>query len=60
MYLCRTYGNCILADIGAAFGNRDHSTVLHAMKKIEGRIKAEDGKTASEVKDLASKIELFS
>lgn len=60
MYLCRTYGNCILADIGAAFGNRDHSTVLHAMKKIEKRIEAEDGKTASEVKDLGSKIELFS
>lgn len=60
MYLCRTYGNCILADIGAAFGNRDHSTVLHAMKKIEGGIKADNGKTASEVKDLASKIELFS
>jgi len=60
MYLCRTYGNCILADIGAAFGNRDHSTVLHAMKKIEEGIKADGGKISSEVKELASKIELFS
>jgi chromosomal replication initiator protein len=60
MYLCRTYGNCILADIGAAFGNRDHSTVLHAMKKIEEGIKADGGKISSEVKELAGKIELFS
>jgi chromosomal replication initiator protein len=60
MYLCRTYGNCILADIGAAFGNRDHSTVLHAMKKIEEGIKADGGKISSEVRELAGKIELFS
>jgi chromosomal replication initiator protein len=59
MYLCRTYGNCILADIGAAFGNRDHSTVLHALKKIEDAISIDGGKTASEIKELASKIDLF-
>jgi chromosomal replication initiator protein len=60
MYLCRNYGNCILADIGAAFGNRDHSTVLHSLKKIEEAVGKNDKALTTEVKDLASKIELFS
>jgi chromosomal replication initiator protein len=60
MYLCRNYGNCILADIGAAFGNRDHSTVLHSLKKIEEGIEKGDKALTAEVKDLAGKIELFS
>jgi chromosomal replication initiator protein len=60
MYLCRNYGNCILADIGAAFGNRDHSTVLHSLKKVEEAIKEGNGPVTAEIKELTSKIELFS
>jgi chromosomal replication initiator protein len=35
MYLSRELTNLSLPDIGRNFGGRDHSTVLHACKKIE-------------------------
>ncbi len=34
MYLCRTLTSSSLKGIGAAFGGRDHSTVIHAHKTI--------------------------
>jgi len=38
MYLVRQETNCSLAQIGMGLGNRDHSTVIHAYKKIESYI----------------------
>ena len=35
MYLCREYTDLSLPKIGRAFGNRDHTTVLHAVDKIK-------------------------
>ena len=35
MYLCREYTDLSLPKIGKAFGNRDHTTVLHAIDKIK-------------------------
>ncbi len=35
MYLCRMLTDLSLPKIGEEFGGRDHSTVLHAFKKIE-------------------------
>ena len=35
IYLCRTLLNMTFDDIGAAFGNRDHTTVMNACLKIE-------------------------
>ncbi len=35
MYLVRELTNLSLPDIGRSFGGRDHSTVLHACKKVE-------------------------
>ena len=37
MYLARELTNLSLPDIGRNFGGRDHSTVLHACKKVEQR-----------------------
>ena len=42
MYLCREIANMPFPKIGADFGNRDHSTVMHACKKIEKEIKEKD------------------
>ncbi len=39
MYLCRDVANMSFPQIGKDFGNRDHSTVMHACKKIENEIK---------------------
>jgi len=35
MYLSKTLTSRSLADIGANFGKKDHTTVMHAVKKIE-------------------------
>jgi chromosomal replication initiator protein len=39
MYLCRKYTETSFPAIGYKFGGRDHSTVIHASKTIEKRIK---------------------
>ncbi|HEY5764800.1 MAG TPA: chromosomal replication initiator protein DnaA [Candidatus Deferrimicrobiaceae bacterium] len=38
MYLLRQMTNCSFPDIGHRFGDRDHSTVMYAVKKIEKKI----------------------
>jgi chromosomal replication initiator protein len=39
MYLCRKHTETSFPSIGDKFGGRDHSTVIHASKAIERRIK---------------------
>ena len=39
MYLCRAVGQMSFPRIGAEFGGRDHTTVMHGYKKIEKEIK---------------------
>ncbi|MFV0342888.1 MAG: chromosomal replication initiator protein DnaA [Anaerocolumna sp.] len=39
MYLCRKLTEFSLADIGKLLGNRDHTTVLHGIDKVEKNIK---------------------
>jgi len=39
MYLCREVGQMSFPKIGDEFGKRDHTTVMHAYKKIEKEIK---------------------
>ncbi len=39
MYLCREVANMSFPQIGIAFGNRDHSTVMHGYNKISKEIK---------------------
>ena len=39
MYLCRTVGQMSYPKIGADFGKRDHTTVMHAVDKIEKEVK---------------------
>lgn len=42
MYLCRDVANMPFKKIGQDFGGKDHSTVMHACKKIENDIKEKD------------------
>lgn len=39
MYLLRTFGGMSLKEIGAYFGGKDHSTVIHAIEKITNQKK---------------------
>jgi chromosomal replication initiator protein len=41
MYLCRKHTAISFPSIGDKFGGRDHSTVIHAAKNIEHKIKAD-------------------
>jgi chromosomal replication initiator protein len=40
MYLCRELTDLSLPRIGEKFGNRDHTTVMHAERKIRGQMAA--------------------
>jgi chromosomal replication initiator protein len=44
MFLCRDVAQMQLTKIGECFGKRDHTTVMHACRKIEAEIK-ENGNT---------------
>ncbi len=39
MYLAREYGKFSFPEIGNSFGGKDHSTAIHAVKKIENALK---------------------
>ena len=41
MYLCRRLTEAPLKSIGAEFGNRDHTTVIHACRNIASRLSAD-------------------
>ena len=41
MYLCRILTSAPLKEIGAAFGGRDHGTVIHACKAVEAALQQE-------------------
>ncbi len=38
MYVTRNMTELSFPDIGKAFGNRDHTTVMHAVRKIEAHM----------------------
>ena len=42
MYLAKQHTTNSLPDIGRKFSNRDHTTVIHAVKKIDERIKKDN------------------
>ena len=42
MYLAKQHTTNSLPEIGRKFSNRDHTTVIHAVKKIESLIKKDN------------------
>jgi chromosomal replication initiator protein len=56
MYLAKKMTARSLPEIGRRFGGRDHSTVLHAVRKIEDQIKTDD-RLAREVALLIRLVE---
>lgn len=57
MYLCKELTSSSLPKIGSSFGGRDHTTVMHAHKKIIGEIK-EDPVLKEEIDELIAELNL--
>ena len=55
MWLCKQLTTRSLPDIGRRFGGRDHTTVLHAVRRIE-ELKAIDAPLAADVEALVRKL----
>ncbi|MGH2722469.1 MAG: chromosomal replication initiator protein DnaA [Actinomycetota bacterium] len=55
MYLCRELTDLSLPQIGARFGGRDHSTVLHACNKVKTLL-AEQRSTLQQIQELTARI----
>jgi len=56
MYLARRYTGASYPEIGEKFGGKDHSTVIHAVKKIESTL-GKDPALENAVKALCRRIE---
>jgi chromosomal replication initiator protein len=55
MYLCRELTDLSLPKIGDKFGDRDHTTVMHAERKIRGQMK-EKLTVYNQITELTSRI----
>ena len=55
MYLIRRMTNLSLNDIGKEFGDRDHTTVLHSLDKVEKQMRT-DPAFAEVVKEITTNI----
>lgn len=56
MYLCKTLTSRSLPEIGRRFGGRDHTTIMHGVKKIE-ELKAKDSQVAEDLELLRRALE---
>jgi len=56
MYIARQLTSCSYPEIGEKFGGKDHSTIIHATKKIENKIK-EDMQLNSTISSLRQSLE---
>jgi chromosomal replication initiator protein len=57
MYLCRELTDLSLPKIGQAFGGRDHTTVMHADRKIRS-LMAERRAIYNQVSELTNRIKV--
>lgn len=55
MWLCKQHTTRSYPDIGRRFGGRDHTTVLHGVRKVEELI-GQDDQIARDVETLTSKL----
>ena len=55
IYLCRKKTNCSAQEIGNCFGNRDHTTILHAERSVQNKIES-DSEFAEKVKRIDEAI----
>ncbi|AKU97574.1 Chromosomal replication initiator protein DnaA [Labilithrix luteola] len=55
MYLCKQRLKCSFPELGRAFGNRDHTTVMSAVRKVE-HLRASDPEVRAHLEALERKL----
>ena len=55
MYICKAITSFSYPEIGKAFGGKDHTTVMHAVKKIEA-LSLVDQKLKKQIYELKKSI----
>ncbi len=55
VYLCRRFTSASFGEIGQYFGKRDHSTIMHAFKKID-RLLGQDASIRLAIEEIADKL----
>jgi chromosomal replication initiator protein len=55
MYLCRQRLKCSFPELGRAFGNRDHTTVLSAVRRVEA-LRNSDPQVAAHLEAIEKKL----
>jgi len=55
MYLCRQRLKCSFPELGRAFGNRDHTTVISAVRKVEA-LRTTDPRVAAHLEAIEKKL----
>jgi chromosomal replication initiator protein len=57
MYLAKQLTSRSLPEIGRRFGNRDHTTVLHAIRKVDGQLTG-DNRLKDEIEELKKQLSI--
>lgn len=55
MYLCKQRLKCSFPELGRAFGNRDHTTVMSAVRKVES-LRSSDAEVRAHIEALEKKL----
>ena len=56
MYMCRQRLNTSYTELGDRFGGKDHTTVMSAVRKIEGRILSRDAEVLASVQAIEHRL----
>jgi chromosomal replication initiator protein len=56
MYLCKQLTSRSLPEIGRSFGGRDHTTVMHGVRRI-GELRSKDAEIADDLELLRRALE---
>jgi chromosomal replication initiation ATPase DnaA len=59
-YLCKKHTDKSLPEIGRRIGNRDHSTVLHAVRKMTTIVNSGNYRTNRHISEIEAKLDLTS
>uniref|UniRef100_A0A7C3N7Q1 Chromosomal replication initiator protein DnaA n=1 Tax=candidate division WOR-3 bacterium TaxID=2052148 RepID=A0A7C3N7Q1_UNCW3 len=57
-YLLKKYGNLSLKETASELGKKDHSTIIHAIKKIESELNKKDSKIKEDIDSIISLLNI--